>query len=140
MYLEYIKDFLPQVSHHKFQHVQYLIRRCSMNFSQKFELHRYQRAMERSGGLNRGKAAGSDDEMQYIAMLEYQSLENHARKLHVTVLQEIKEFWQGIRNSKTKEELNIQMERIGNLAAETRTLYTTMMSTFLFQSNKNWFD
>jgi hypothetical protein len=29
MYLEYIKEFLPQVTEHKMKHMQYLNRRCT---------------------------------------------------------------------------------------------------------------
>ncbi len=98
-----------------------------MSFVQKFHLYQFQQTDKRSTGGKKG--AEDDDEMNFISMVEYQSLENNARKLHVATLQELREFWQGIRNQKTKEEMSTHLERISGMITQTKGLYSTLLST-----------
>jgi hypothetical protein len=109
-----------------------------MTFPQKFQLYQFQQTDTQYGGGKKGVASSKDDEMNFIAKLEYQALENAARKQHVAVLSEMKEFWLGIRNSKSKEELYFQVERIGALTATAKKGYETLISTlnlFLLELN-----
>ncbi len=73
-----------------------------------------------------------EDEMNYISMVEFQSLESRVRKYHFIALQELRDFWQSVRNSKTKEELMLYMDRISASIQQTNSLYTTLMSMFPF--------
>ena len=82
-----------------------------------------------------GLDGDEDDEMNYISMVEYQSLENNARKYHVLALQEIREFWNGVRNGKTKEELALQLDRISAYTKECKKIYGTLMKRFPNSSN-----
>ena len=99
-----------------------------MSIVQKFHLYQFQQTDKRSTGGKKG--AEDDDEMNFISMVEYQSLENNARKLHVLVLQELRDFWQGVRNQKTKDELSIHLERISTYIVQTKAVYNTLLSEF----------
>jgi hypothetical protein len=107
----------------------YLI--CRLNLAQRFQLYQFQQTDKQQTHSKKGGMSSSDDEMNFISMVEYQSLENSVRKFHVLTLQELREFWQGVRNSKSKEELAPQIERIGMLAKQTKNLYSTLMSMFI---------
>jgi hypothetical protein len=97
----------------------------SMDLSERFRLYQFQQTDKGRKG-----ASGSDDEMNFISMVEYQSLETNVRKYHVLSLQEIREFWQGVRNGKTKDELSRQVGRIASLTKETKKLYSTLIKRF----------
>ena len=129
MYLEYSREFLPQVSIYKNKHIQFLNRRCTLSLAQKFHLYQYQQT-EKSSGSKKGGVGGSDDELNFVSMVEYQSLENNVRKSHVGALQEIREFWQGIRNQKSKEELSVHLQRISAYVNITKDLYAVLLKRF----------
>ncbi len=57
--------------------------------NQRFQLYQFQQTDKQSSS----RKAGSDDEMNFISVVEYQSLEKNVRKYHVLALQEIREFW-----------------------------------------------
>jgi hypothetical protein len=98
-----------------------------MTINQKFQLYQFQQTDKRSAKKG-GMGGDDDDEMNFISMVEYQSLENGVRKNHVQLLQELREFWTGVRNSKSKDELCVQLDRISELTNKTRTTYNTMIS------------
>jgi hypothetical protein len=62
-----------------------------MSLSQKFQLYQFQQTDKQSA--KHKEFAGSNDEMNFVSMVEYQSLENNARRLHVQTLQELRDFW-----------------------------------------------
>ena len=73
--------------------------------------------------------------MNFVSMVEYQSLENNARRLHVQTLQELRDFWQGVRNSKSKDDLGLQLNKIAGLTTETKKLYSTLINRFPNSAN-----
>ena len=106
-----------------------------MTLNQKFQLYQFQQTDKRSakkGGMGGGD---DEDEMNFISMVEYQSLENGVRKNHVQLLQELREFWTGVRNSKSKDELCVQLDRISELTNKTKNTYNTMIKRFPNSSN-----
>ena len=97
-----------------------------MTLAQKFQMYQFQQNDKRNVGVN----GEDDDEMNYINLVEYQSLENSARKYHILALQEIREFWNGIRNGRTKEELTRQLDHVSSLTQQTKKLYSTLLKRF----------
>jgi hypothetical protein len=98
-----------------------------MTLNQKFQLYQFQQTDKRA--VKGGMGGGEDgEEMNFISMVEYQSLENGVRKYHVLTLQELREFWQGVRNGKSKEDLMIHVERLSGLTNRTKRLYSTLIS------------
>ena len=87
--------------------------------------------------MSQAQKGEEEDEMNYISMVEFQSLESRVRKYHFLTLQELRDFWQSIRNQKTKEELIQYMERISESVEQTKSLYTTLLSmSFILSSMK----
>jgi hypothetical protein len=100
-----------------------------MTLNQKFQLYQFQQTDKQA--MTRDQKGGEEDEMNYISMVEFQSLESRVRKYHFITLQELREFWQSVRNSKTKEELMFYLDRISASIQQTNSLYTTLLSEFL---------
>lgn len=63
-----------------------------MSINQKFQLYQVQQT-DKQNSKKKGLTGEDEDEMNFISMVEYQSLENGVRKYHVLALQELKEFW-----------------------------------------------
>ena len=63
-----------------------------MTLNQRFQLYQFQQTDKRSTKKN-ADGQQEEEEMNYISMVEYQSLENGVRKNHVQLLQELREFW-----------------------------------------------
>ena len=104
-----------------------------MSLNQKFQLYQFQQTDKQSA--KHKEFAGSGDEMNFVSMVEYQSLENNVRRLHVQTLQELRDFWQGVRNVKSKDDLGAQLFRIADLTGKTKKLYATLISRFPNSSN-----
>ncbi len=100
-----------------------------MTLNQKFQLYQFQQTDKQAMTRNQ-KGGGEEDEMNYISMVEFQSLESRVRKYHFLTLQELREFWQSVRNSKTREELLIYLDRISTSIQQTTALYNTLLSKF----------
>lgn len=62
-----------------------------MTFNQKFQLYQFQQT-DKEASIRKTKME-DEDEMNFVSMVEYQSLENGVRKNHVQTLQEIRDFW-----------------------------------------------
>jgi hypothetical protein len=65
-----------------------------------------------------------------IQLVEYQSLENSVRSYHVKALQEMREFWQGVRNKKPVAQIAYDLDKLSNLALRTQETYTTLLERF----------
>jgi hypothetical protein len=100
-----------------------------MTLNQKFQLYQFQQTDKQAMTRNQ-KGGGEEDEMNYISMVEFQSLESRVRKYHFLTLQELREFWQSVRNSKTREELLIYLDRISTSIQQTTALYNTLLSKY----------
>ena len=100
-----------------------------MSLNQKFQLYQFQQTDKQA--MTQSIKGGEDDEMNYISMVEFQSLESRVRKYHFLTLQELREFWNSVRNSKTKEELQAYLDRISASIRQTNALYTTLLSKSL---------
>ena len=97
-----------------------------MTLNQKFQLYQFQQTDKQA--MARSTKGGEEDEMNYISMVEFQSLESRVRKYHFLTLQELRDFWQSVRNSKTKEELMLALDSISSSVQQTTALYTTLLS------------
>ena len=95
-------------------------------------MYQFQQTDLRSPSKKGGIAGNSEDELNFISLVEYQALENSARKFHVLALQELRDFWTGVRNQKSKEELLVNLESISELIGQTKKLYGTLMSESQF--------
>jgi hypothetical protein len=103
-----------------------------MTLNQKFQLYQFQQTDKQA--MSRNLKGGEDDEMNYISMVEFQSLESRVRKYHFIALQELRDFWQSVRNQKTKEELILYLDRISTSMQQTHNLYTTLLSALALSS------
>jgi hypothetical protein len=122
MHLEYINAYFKTLQTTKrTEHINFLLRR-SLDLFQRFRLNEVLK--------QKSKEHDIDDADRMFNMSEYQPLENDARRFHSQSLGQIRAFWQGIRNSRTSDELQAMLDDISLVVTKTEAFYETLISTF----------
>jgi IS1 family transposase len=68
------------------------------------------------------------DKGSIMNMTEYQPLENMARRMHTQSLEQLRAFWQGVRNSKTTDELQAMLKESSVVILTTKDHYESLLS------------